>query len=139
MNASSLPESPTARPALVTDQPDDLLVDLAAEHHLDDVHRGLVGDAKPGDERRADAHLLERGVDLRPAAVHHDHLDADVAKQANVLGEARLELGVDHGVPAVFDDERAPVKAPDVGKRLVQDGGFLDEVLHAWARFLATK
>ena len=59
------------------------------EHHLDDVHRRLVGDAKAGDERRADAHLLERGVDLRAAAVDHDHVDADVAEQADVLGEAR--------------------------------------------------
>ena len=119
------------RPApLVTDESDDLLVDLAAEHHLDDVHRGFVGDAKPGDERGADAHLFERGVDLRAAAVDDHHLDADVAEEADVLGEARLELGVDHGVAAVFDDERAPMKSPDVRKSLVQDRGFLDGILH---------
>ena len=106
-----------------------------AEHHLHDVHGGLVGDAQPGDESGADAHLLQRGVDLRSAAVDHDDLDADVAQEADVLGEARLELGVDHGVAAVFDDERAPMKAPDVRERLVQNGGFLDEVLHAGARF----
>ena len=48
------------------------------------------------------------------------------------LAKLVFELGVDHGVAAVFDDERAPVEAADVGKRLVQNGRFLDEVLHVW-------
>ncbi len=36
----------------------------------------------------------------------------------------------EQGATAVFDDESPPAKAPDIGKRLVQDFGLVNELLH---------
>ena len=36
--------------AVLVDEADDVLVDLAAQHHLDDVHGLVVGDAHALDE-----------------------------------------------------------------------------------------
>jgi hypothetical protein len=46
--------------------------------------------------------------------MNDDDLDTDVTQETDVFGEARFELGVDHRVSAVFDDERAAVEATDV-------------------------
>jgi Protein kinase domain len=118
-------------PALLADQPDDLLVDAPAEHHLDHVHRLVVGDAEAGHELRPDAEPAEGLVDLRPAAVDDNDVDPDIAQEADVPGEAGLQIGVDHRVAAVLDDEGAAVEPPDVRERLVENGGLFDDVLHA--------
>jgi hypothetical protein len=116
---------------VAADERHDVLVDGAREHHLDDLHGGVVGDAQPVDEARLHPGLLEHRGDLRPAAVHHHHVDADVLQQADVLGEALLELRRHHGVPAVLDHERTPLEAPDERHRLQQHPGLLDSGFHA--------
>ena len=111
-------------PALRVDRADDLLVDRAGEHHLDDLDRRLVGDAQAAGEARFDAELLQHRADLRPAAVHDDRIDARLLEQHHVAREvARLVL-VAHGVAAVFDHDDRVVIAQHVRQRLHQDFGL---------------
>ena len=83
----SLPHRPIARPPCGVDRADDLLVDRAGEHHLDDLDRRLVGDAQAGGELRLDAELVEHRADLRPAAVDDHRIDAGLLEQDHVAGE----------------------------------------------------
>ena len=70
------------------DEADDLLVDRAREHHLDDLDGGGIGDAQPAGELRLDAEPLEHLADLRPAAVHHHRIDARSAPSARCRGRS---------------------------------------------------
>jgi hypothetical protein len=72
---------------VVVDERDDLLVDLAAEHHFHDFHRVGVGHPHAVDEFAALAELGEQLVDLRPAAVHHHGIQADQLHQHDVARE----------------------------------------------------
>ena len=106
--------------AVLVDEADDLLVELA-QHHLDDVHHPVVGDAHPLAELALDAHRLQQVADLRPAAVDDHRVHADQLQHHDVAREARLERGLRHRVAAVLDDDRLVVEAPDVGQRLGED------------------
>ncbi len=115
-----LPGEPDRLAAVLVDEADDLLIELA-QHHLDDVHHALVGDAHALAELALDAHLLQQVADLRAAAVHDDGVHADELQHHDVAREARLQLRLDHRVAAVLDDDRLVVKALDVGQRLGED------------------
>ena len=54
-----------------------VLIDLAAQDHLDNIHRLLVRIAQAVDKFALLADLIEHVVDLRPAAVDDDSIDAD--------------------------------------------------------------
>src|SRR6185295_3758287 len=110
--------------ARLIDQLDDFLVHLAAEHHFDHVHGRRVGDAHALYERALHAQARERGLDLRPAAVHHHRVHAD-EQQHHVAREIRLEDIVGHGVAAEFDDDGLAVEALDVGQRFGEDARLL--------------
>ena len=77
--------------AVLVDEADDLLVELA-QHHLDDVHHAVVGDAHALPELALDAHLRQQVADLRPAAVHDDGVHADELQHHDVAREPRLQL-----------------------------------------------
>ncbi len=113
------------------DELDDLAIDLAAEHHLDDFHRLVVGDAQAVDEGRLLADARERRLDLRTAAVDDHRPHADVLEQHDVDREGGLEGIVLHRVAAVLDDDGLAQEAPHVGQRLDQDPGLVDQLLHA--------
>ena len=129
ISSPSLPDSPTARPPWRLIRLTISLL-ILPQHHLDDVHRLLVGDAHAADELRLDAELLQQAADLRAAAVDDDRVDADELQQHDVLGEALLELLVGHRVAAVLDDHRLAGEAADVRQRVEQDVGLGDQVLH---------
>ena len=112
-----LPGEPDRLAAVLVDQADDLLVELA-QHHLDDVHHAIVGDAHALAELALDAHLLQQIADLRAAAVNDDGIHPDELQHHDVAREARLQLRLDHRVAAVLDDDRLVVEALDVGQRL---------------------
>ena len=106
--------------ALLVDEPHDLLVELA-QHHLDDVHHALVGDAHALPEFALDPHLRQQVADLRASAVHDDRIHADELQHDDVAREARLEVRLGHRVAAVLDDDRPVVETANVGQRLGQD------------------
>jgi hypothetical protein len=102
------------------DQPDDLAVHLAGQHHPDHVHGLRRGDPQPGGEGAADAELAEVLADLRAAAVHHHRAQARVAQEHHVLGERGAQRLVGHGMPAEFDHDGPAVKPFQPGQRLDQ-------------------
>ena len=113
-------------PAGPVDRGDDLLVDRAAQNHLDDLDRRLVGHPEPADEIALDLEPLQHLADLRPAAVNHDGVDADPLQQDDVVRELRGERGIAHRMPAVFHHEGAPGIDLHVGQRLGKRGGLLE-------------
>ena len=104
--------------AVLVDQADQLAADLADEHHPDDVHRLGRGDPQAAAELAGDAEPVEHRGDLRAAAVHDDRLDAGVAQEHHVGGERPLQLGVDHRVAAVLDDDGGAVEPLQPRQRL---------------------
>ena len=116
--------------AQVVDDGDQVLVHLAAENLLDDVHGLLVGVAKAVHEVGLLADLLQHVRDLRAAAVDHDHPDADQVQQDDVADDGAAELVGDHGVAAVFDDHGLAVVFLNVGQGFHQGGGALHIVIH---------
>jgi hypothetical protein len=122
-----LPVRPTARGV---DQTHQLLVQGAAQHHLDHLEGGGVGDPHPLHEARVVAEALEQTRDLLAAAVDHHHVDADPVQENDVLGEAPAQLEVLQGGAADLDDHPATAKPGNVRQCLDQGTGFVDERLH---------
>ena len=105
------------------DEADDLLVDRAGQHHLDDLDGRRVGDAQAAGELRLDAEPLEHLADLRAAAMHHDRIDGGLLHQHDVAREAPRQVLVAHGVAAVFHHDDLLVVALHVRQRFRQDAG----------------
>ena len=84
-----LAAQPDGLAAGLVDVADHLLVDGAGQHHLDDFERLGVGDAQARRVLRLHADLLEHGLDLRAAAMHHDRIDRGLLEQHDVAGELR--------------------------------------------------
>ena len=80
---------PDGAAAGLVDEADELLVDRAGQHHLDDLDGLLVGDAQAAGELRLDAEPLEHVADLRAAAMHHHRIDGGLLHQHDVAREAR--------------------------------------------------
>ena len=56
--------------------------------------------------------------------MHEHDLDADQIEQDDILDDRFLQLFVDHGVSAVFDDDDLPGILLDVRERLDEDLGL---------------
>ena len=110
--------------AALVEQGDNFFIDEAAEHHFDDAHGFVVGNAHSLDEFAFLADFFQHFVNLRPAAVDDDGVDADEFEQGDVFGEAFFQMLFGHGVAAVFDNEDAACKAADVGQDFGQYGGL---------------
>src|SRR5919106_2112670 len=122
--ASTSPTSPmsTSSPAAVlVDEADDLLIDLADQHHLDDFDRLGVGHPHAAHELRLLAELLHQCTDLGAAAVDDDGIDPDQLQEDDVEGKRSLEVVRLHGRAAVLDDERLAAELSDVRQRLQED------------------
>jgi hypothetical protein len=90
-----LPGEADGLAALLVDEADDLLVELA-QHHLDDVHHALVGHAHALPEFALDAHLLQQVANLRAAAVDDHGIHADELQHHDVAREAGLQVVLGH-------------------------------------------
>ena len=75
----------------LVDQADDVLLHLAGQHPLDHFHGFGVGHAHALDELALLAQALQRGLDLRPAAMHHHRVHAHQLEQHDVLGKVGLQ------------------------------------------------
>ncbi len=124
------PAQPHRHSPVVIDQPYDLLVDLAHQDHLDYVKGLAVRHPHPPHIGAGNSHLLQGLVDLWTSTMDHNGVDTHILEQHHVLGKTGLEFFVHHGVAAVLYDERLPVEAPDIRKRLHQDLGFAYKVFH---------
>src|SRR6185369_8270893 len=121
---------PDCPAAMLVQVADHLLVDLAGQHHLDHCHGLFVCDPHPPDELGDDAVALQGLVDLRTAAMDHDHVDAERAEQDHIEGKRFLQRFICHGVPAVLDDDGLAGESPDVRERLHQRVRLVDILLH---------
>ena len=99
----------------------DLLVDRAGEDHLDHVEHRLVGHPQALDEGGLHVQALEHGVDLRPAAMDHHRVDADLLQQRDVAAEAQRGLLLAHGVAAILHHDDLVVVALQEGQRAGED------------------
>jgi len=104
MSPPSLPVRPTALRGLV-DQVHDLLVHLAAQHHLDNIHGLCIGDRWPD---TTVGFLPIRSIVAPiwgPPPWTMTGLIPMNRSSTTFLGEAVLQRIVDHGVPAILDNE----------------------------------
>ena len=133
------PEEPRVHPAhadrpatRLQEEPDNILVELAGEHHLHDFHGFGVGVAKSVYEFRFLAGLLEHGVDLGTAAVYEHGVHPDGIQQDDVLHDRGFEFFVEHGVTAVLYDNRFPRVLFKVRERLDKNGSpvFIFQLMH---------
>ena len=108
-----------------------ILVDLAAEDGLDDVHGGDVGIAQAVYKFGLVADHFQHGGNLRPAAVDGHHPDAHQVQQDDVAHHRPAQLVGDHGVAAVFDHDGLAGKFLNIRQGLDQGLGLLLMGRHA--------
>src|SRR5713101_8288885 len=113
-----LAREPHGAAAVQVDQPDDLLVDLAHEHHLDDLHRLGIRYPHPAHEFRLLAQALHESPDLRASAVDDHRPHPGQPEEEDVAGELLLEVGLLHGRAAILDDQGLALEVADIGQRL---------------------
>ena len=116
---------PTASAPARLISPATYLVDGAGQHHLDHLDHRRVGHAQPVDEGGLDREPLQHGVDLRPAAMHHHRVDADLLQQRDVAAELLGQRLLTHRVAAVFHHDRRPRVAAQEWQRVRQDARLL--------------
>src|SRR6202521_4532063 len=105
---------------VLVDEPDDFLIEFT-KHHLDHVHRLVIGHSHPAAEYALDTHLVEQIGDLRSAAMDKDRAHPDQPEHRDVAPEGCFEGGLGHRVSAILDDEGFAVETPYVGERFRQD------------------
>ncbi len=116
---------PDRPPARRVDEADDLLVNRAGQHHLDDLDGFLVGNAQARGELGLDAEALEHLPDLRPAAMHDHRIDRGLLHQHDVAREALRHRLVAHRVAAVLHHDGFLVVALHVRQRLDEGAGLI--------------
>ena len=103
-----MPEMPTAKRAGLVDQPGHLFVDRAGQHHFHHFDHGVVGDAQAVDEFAFNIKPFQHGVDLRPAAMDDDRVDADLFQQRDVAAEFIGRACLSMACPPYFTTMVAP-------------------------------
>ena len=117
----SLPQTPTASaPARVIRLATYLLTVPASTISTTSTIAASVT-RRPSTKRGLDRQPLQHGVDLRPAAMHHDGVDADLLQQRDVAGELLGQGFLAHGVAAVFHHDGGAGIAAQERQRLRQD------------------
>ena len=117
----SLPDRPQAwPPAALIALTICLLID-AGQHHFDHLDGGCIGDAQAAGNSLLMSSRSSMRADLRPAAMHDHRLDARLLQHDDIAGEGLGELRIDHGVAAIFDDDRLLVVALHEGQSLGQN------------------
>ena len=100
---------------------DKSLVDLSCKDHLDDVHGLLVGDSQAVDEFGLLAELVHHACNLRSASVNQNDLYSDEPQKDYIIHDLLLQIGIDHGVSAVFNNDGLSDISFDVWKGLGQN------------------
>ena len=103
---------------------DDFLIDQS-QHHFHHIHRFGIGHAHSLDKRALLAHPFQHIVDLWPAAVNDYRVHSHELQQHDVAGEALFEMLLDHGITAIFNDNRFTVKTSNIRQGLGQNFSFI--------------
>ncbi len=114
---------------LAVDGGNEVAIDLADQHHADDLQRFLVGNAEAIAEFRRLAHPVHHRIHLRPPAVDDDAAHADAPQQQHVLRQRTVERLVDRRAAQLHHDRLAG-EAPDIGQRLDQDARGIGGTQH---------
>jgi hypothetical protein len=116
--------------AETVDPPHQLLVERAAEDHLDHLERGVVGDPHASFEPGGDAEPVEQRGDLLAAAVDHHDVDADPRQEDHILGEALAQGRVLERGAADLDHDPPATELLDERQRLDQHPRLVDDFTH---------
>ena len=106
--------------AELVERRNDLRVDVAVEHVLDDLDRLLVGHAQAVDELGLQPGFAHPLRDRFAAAVDEHGVDADRLEENHVAQHALDDLLVLHRAAAVLDDDGFSAVLLDVRKRFDQ-------------------
>ena len=121
---------------LLIDLSHDLLVDFAHKNHLNDIHGGFIRHPHAIYKVRRNPHFLQDRSDLRTAAMDHHRMQAYKFHQGDITGKVLLETLINHGVPAVFDNDSLSVETTDIRKGLNEyvgnSGGHWSFVICHW-------
>ena len=107
-----------------------LRVHLAHQNHLHHPHNILGGVAQAVDEFHGNVQLLQHLIDAGAAAVGQHGLETQELQQHHVVHHGILQVLVDHGVAAVFDDHDLPRVLLQVRHGLHEGFDFLSHVAH---------
>ncbi len=108
---------------------DDLWIHLSAQNHLDDLHSLIISDTQTTVEFALQTEPIEQRVDLRPAAVHDNWLDANRVHENDVLGkqtESIVFRRSSKGIPAVLHDDGTTREPTYVGQCFDEDASSID-------------
>ena len=111
-------------PTVAINERHDLFVDLATEHHFDDVHGFIVGDPHTLDETALFANLFQQFPDLRTTPVYDNRVHPDLFEQYDILREAALQVFIHHRVAAKLDDHGLLIQRLDIGQGLDQNFSY---------------
>ncbi len=101
---------------MTVDQIDNIFINLADQNHLDNIHSILISNPHPLNKRAFDSHSFQNLTDLGATAVNNYRINTNKFKQSDILGERLLQFLVNHGMPAIFNDECFTVKFLDKGQ-----------------------
>ncbi len=87
---------------VAVDKIDNLFIDFAGQHHLDNLHHRFVGIALPVHEFRFDAQFLCNFRDLFSTAVDNHNVDPDLAEYRHILPKRLSEQRVVIAAPPYF-------------------------------------
>ena len=100
------------------DQGNQLLVDLAGQHHLDHFCGIIIGVPKAIDESGLQGEFFHHLIDFRAAPVDQHHFDSHDVEQDHIPHHGHLKPLIHHGVAPVLDDNNFVVEFLNVGQGL---------------------
>ncbi len=121
----SLPQRPIAHsPVWLMSATISLLIEPASTiSTISTVLRSVT--RRPPSNLDLDAHLRQHRADLRAAAMDDDRVDARLLQKRDIAGEGLAELGIAHGMAAIFHDDRLVLVALHEGQRLREQRAWI--------------
>ena len=87
----------------LTNEANQIFVCFSSQYHLYHFRCFLVGVAQTVDEAGFDVQFFQHAADFRAAAVDEHHMDTNQRKKDDVAHNGFFQIGMNHGVAAVFD------------------------------------
>ena len=123
--------------AVLVNQINNIFIHQAAKNHLYHVHGFAGGHTHAINEAAFNVELFEQVANLRAATVHNNRVNTDQLQHHHVAGKAVLQLFVDHGVTAVFNDNSFANKALQIRQSFAQNVGGIHGAVSRQRHWLA--